>query len=140
MDLATIRSDGSDLKRITNGGGYTYASFSPDGLSIVHRRVQGGRSQIYLMDADASNARNLSGESALDGWPAWSPDANRIVFSRRVKEAFQIFVMNRDASAVRQLTDAQGEFTNPRWSPAGRQILASRRLRNITLILFPAPK
>jgi TolB protein len=113
MDLAAIGTDGSDLKRITKGGGYTYASFSPDGLSILHRRVQGERSQIYVMDADGSNARNLSGASTLDGWPAWSPDGRRIVFSRKIKGGFQIFVMNRDGSSVRQLTDAHGDFTKP---------------------------
>jgi TolB protein len=139
MDLATIRPDGSDLKRITNGGGYTYASFSPDGMSILHRRVQGERSQIFLMNADGSADHNLSGESTLDGWPAWSPDGKRIVFCRRVKETFQIFVMNRDGSGVRQLTDAQGEFTNPRWSPDGAHILCTRRLGDIILITFAAP-
>src|ERR1051325_7993436 len=45
MDLATIRVDSTDLKRMTNGGGYTYASFSPDGSSILHRRVDGAKSR-----------------------------------------------------------------------------------------------
>lgn len=139
MDLATIRPDGSDLKRITTGGGYTYASFSPDGMSILHRRVRGELSQIFLMNADGSNDHNLSGESKLDGWPAWSSDGKRVVFSRRVNEAFQLFVMNRDGSGARQLTDAVGEYTNPRWSPDGTKILCSRRLGDINLIVLPAP-
>src|SRR5262249_28608903 len=44
MDLATIRPDGTDLKQITTGGGFTYASFSPDGMWIVHRRINGALS------------------------------------------------------------------------------------------------
>jgi TolB protein len=140
MDLATIRPDGTDLKRVTTGGGYTYASFSPDGTSILHRRIQGELSQIFVMKADASSNHNVSGESKLDGWPAWSSDGKRIIFSRRVKDAFQLFVMNRDGSGARQLTDAIGEFTNPRWSPDGRRILCTRRLGNINLITFAAPK
>jgi len=140
MDLATIRPDGTDLKRITTGGGYTYASFSPDGMSILHRRVEGELSQIFVMKADASDDRNVSGESKLDGWPAWSPDGKRIIFSRRINDRFQIFVMNRDGSGARQLTDATGEFTNPRWSPDGTKILCGRRLGDINLIVFPAPK
>jgi Tol biopolymer transport system component len=139
MDLATIRPDGSDLKRVTKGGGYTYASFSPDGMSILHRRIQGALSQIFVMKANGSEDHNLSGESTLDGWPAWSADGRRIVFSRRIKDAFQLFVMNRDGSGVRQLTDANGEFTNPRWSPDGKTILCTRRLGDIHLIMFAAP-
>jgi TolB protein len=140
MDLATIRRDGSDLKRITNGGGFTYASYSPDGMSILHRRINGAFSQIFVMKADGSDDHNISGEGNIDGWPAWSSDGKRVVFSRRVKDSFQLFVMNRDGSNVRQLTDAAGEFVNPRWSPDGTKILCSRRLGDMTLVIFPAPK
>jgi TolB protein len=139
MELATIRPDGTDLRRITHGGGYTYASFSPDGMSILHRRQRGEVSQIFLMNADGSGDHNLSGVSSTDGWPAWSPNGKRIVFSRHVENGFQIFVMNRDGSGVRQLTDAAGEFTNPRWSPDGKKILCGRRLGGISLALFDAP-
>ena len=125
MDLATIRPDGTNLKRITTGGGYTYASFSSDGISILHRRVRGELSQILVMNADGSNDRNISGESKLDGWPAWSSDGKRVIFSRRVNDRFQLFVMGCDGSGARPLTDtAMGEFTNPRWSPDQRFFVA----------------
>lgn len=139
MDLATVRPDGNDLTRITHGGGYTYASYSPDGKSILHRRQQGEVSQVFLMNADGSGDHNLSGTSTLDGWPSWSPDGKRIVFSRHGQNGFQIFVMNRDGSGVRQLTDAIGEFVNPRWSPDGTKILCGRRLGGISLVVFQAP-
>jgi len=140
MDLATVRIDGTELKRLTNGGGYTYASFSPDGSSILHRRVDGAKSQIFVMKADATNDHNISGQNTLDGWPAWSNDGKRVVFSRRVNDRFQLFVMNRDGSSVTQLTDAAGEFVNPRWSPDGTKIMCARRLGDMNLVIFPAPK
>jgi Tol biopolymer transport system component len=140
MDLATVRVDGTDLKRLTNGGGYTYASFSPDGSSILHRRVDGAKSQIFVMNADATNDHNISGENTLDGWPAWSNDGKRVVFSRRVNDRFQLFMMNRDGSGVMQLTDATGEFVNPRWSPDGKKIMCARRLGDMNVVIFPAPK
>jgi len=139
MDLATIRTDGSELKRLTSGGGYTYASFAPDGLSILHRKVEGAKSQIFVMNADATNDHNISSENALDGWPAWSNDGKRVVFSRRVNDRFQLFVMNRDGTGVTQLTDAAGEFVNPRWSPDGTKIMCARRLGDMNIVIFPAP-
>jgi len=139
IDLATIRPDGNDLQRITRGGGYTYASFSPDGRFVLHRRQQGEVSQVFLMNADGTGDHNLSGASTADGWPSWSPDGTRIVFSRHGEKGFQIFVMNRDGSGVHQLTDAAGEFTNPRWSPDGKKILCGRRLGGTSLTMFDAP-
>jgi Tol biopolymer transport system component len=139
IDLATIRPDGTGLQRITHGGGYTYASFSPDGKWILHRRQKGEISQVFLMSADGSGDRNLSGSSSADGWPSWSPDGRRIVFSRHLANGFQIFLMNSDGSGVRQLTDAAGEFVNPRWSPDGAKILCGRRLGGINLVMFDAP-
>jgi TolB protein len=140
MDLATIRVDGTELKRLTNGGGYTYASFSPDGLSILHRRVDGAKSQIFVMNGDATNDHNISGENTLDGWPAWSNDGKRVVFSRRMNDRLQLFVMNRDGSGLMQLTDAAGEFVNPHWSPDGTKIMCARRLGDMNVVIFPAPK
>jgi Tol biopolymer transport system component len=139
MDLATMRIDGTESKRLTNAGGYTYASFSPDGSSILHRRVDGAKSQIFVMNADATNNHNISGENTLDGWPAWSNDGKRVVFSRRVNDRFQLFVMNRDGGGVMQLTDAAGEFVNPRWSPDGTRMMCVRRLGNMNVVIFPAP-
>jgi TolB protein len=140
MDLATMRADGSDLRRLTKGGGYTYASYSPDGRWIVHRHQEGKTSTISVMTAEGKDDRNLSGASTLDGWPAWSSDGKRVVFSRNVEGRFQLFVMNRDGTDVRQLTDAPGEFTNARWSPNGLKILCGRRLGGVSLVLFDAPK
>ena len=139
MDLATVRIDGTELKRLTNGGGFTYASFSPDGSSILHRRVDGAKSQIFVINTDTTNDHNISGDSTLDGWPAWSNDGKRVVFSRRVNDRFQLFMMNRDGSGVMQLTDAAGEFVNPRWSPDGTKIMCARRLGDMNLVIFPAP-
>ena len=140
MDLATVRIDGMELKRLTNDGGYTYASFSPDGSSILHRRVDGAKSQIFVMNADATNDHNISGDNTLDGWPAWSNDGKRVLFSRRVNDRFQVFVMNRDGTGAMQLTDAAGEFVNPHWSPDGKKILCARRLGDMNLVIFPASK
>src|SRR5207245_3091404 len=131
MDLATIRIDGTELKRLTNGGGYTYASFSPDGSSILHRRVDGAKSQIFVMNADATNDHTISAENTLDGWPAWSNDGKRVVFSRRVNDRFQLFVMNRDGGGVMQLTDAAGELVNYRWWADGTKMRCASGLGEI---------
>lgn len=84
MDLATIRPDGTDLRRVTRGGGYTYESFWPGDRFILYRRQRGELSQVFLMKSDGSEDHNLSGAFIADGRPSWSPDGQKILFSRRL--------------------------------------------------------
>ncbi|MBS1718224.1 MAG: PD40 domain-containing protein [Armatimonadetes bacterium] len=139
IDLASVNRDGSGWKRITTGGGYTYAFYSPDGKYILHRRPVGEKTQIWLMNADGSGDHNISGDETQDGWPSWAPDGKRICFVRRINGKLCICAMNRDGSGFIQLTDVLRDSTNPRWSPDGKQILFSRRMGSIFLSVIPAP-
>jgi TolB protein len=139
MDLAVVRPDGEGLRRITTSGGCTYASYSPDGRFILHRRIRGADSRIAVVNADGTGDHDPSRDSGEDGWPSWSPDGKRVVFARHVGEDFEIFVMNADGGDVRQLTAAKGRFTNPRWSPDAKTILCSRGLGSMSLVVFAAP-
>jgi TolB protein len=136
MDLATVAIDGSDLRRLTSGGGVTYASYSPDGRSIVHRHIVGPRSTIAIMNADGTGDHDVTG--GVDGWPSWSPDGERIAFARAARGTMQIFTVRRDGSDLVQITDEDGRFTNPRYTPDGKTILCARRLGDMTLVSFPA--
>ncbi|SVB87529.1 uncharacterized protein METZ01_LOCUS240383, partial [marine metagenome] len=47
---------------------------------IVFTSSRDGNKEIYVMDADGSNATNLSNNAAVDENPSWSADGNKIVF------------------------------------------------------------
>ena len=82
-------------------------------------------SEIYLMDADGTNARRLTDNQDGDGLPAISPDGTRIVFdSNRLRAADQpantqhLFLMNIDGSGQTPLTWG----SSASWSPDGKRI------------------
>jgi TolB protein len=84
---------------------------------------------IWVMDADGSNPRNVTNYEAGDQEPAWSPDGQQIAFSsnragRIAGQAYamDIFVMNADGSDPGNLTDSTSYDTYPAWSPDGRHI------------------
>ena len=73
IDIATRK-----VTTLIAGGVNTYPVWSPDGKKLVFRRMIGEtNSEVFVANADGSDARNLTNDPAFDGWPAWSPDGRR---------------------------------------------------------------
>ena len=90
-------------------------------------------SEIYIMDVDGNNPRNLTNNPKTDTNPSWSPDKQQIVFQRSSnakgggedkKEVGNndIYVMDKEGKNLRQLTDHPSDDRHPTWSPDGKQI------------------
>lgn len=132
-DLAPPRKNDADIqvidmatRRITTlitGGVNTYPSWSPDGKQIAFRRMLGEmNSEVFIANADGSNARNLTNHQAFDGWPSWSPDGKTIAFASNRNANYQIFLMNADGSNVRLLANTEGRATAPQWGRDGLRV------------------
>ena len=143
IDLCSQPLAGGEPTCYTAGGINTYASWSPDGSTILYRRSRGeGRSQIALLRPGRDPVPLTPGD-AFDGWPSWSPDGSRILFASDRTGEFQVHVMNADGSGVRRLVAQPGRYTNPRWSPAGGSILFTGRRPgdgDVELLAIPAPE
>jgi WD40-like Beta Propeller Repeat len=106
----------------------TYAvfssTFSPDGSQILFDAGTEDQYDIFVMDADGSNVRQIT-DTGTDYNPSWSPDGSEIVFTRlEAASESDIFVMDANGSSVHRLTDDDGSFTNlnPQFSPDGTRI------------------
>ena len=88
------------------------------------------RWEVFLIDADGRNPRNLTNHFAMDGNPTWSADGRQIAFVRRIdknRERFEIdmgvYVMNADGDNVHRLTPSSVRASEPDWSPDGMKIV-----------------
>lgn len=87
---------------------------------------------IYVVEPDGSNLRNLSSHPAHDTMPAWSPDGKQIAFiSNRDGDAprfqWDVFVMNADGTGVRNVSRTPGaNERTPDWSPDGSKLVFER--------------
>ena len=87
---------------------------------IVFTSNRDGDWDIYVMDADGGNVRQLTDHPASDGSPDWSPDGSRIAFDSTRDGDWDIYVMDADGGNVRQLTDDPAFSRSdgyPAWSP-----------------------
>jgi Tol biopolymer transport system component len=120
--IAVAKSNGTQLKRLTNGSEANPA-WSRDGTRIAFSSFRDGNWEIYVMDADGQNpARLTQSPSDLDRNPAWSPDGTRIAYSSHRDTNNDIYVMNADGSNSVRLTDNPANDSEPAWSPDGTKI------------------
>jgi len=94
--------------------------WSPSGSLIA---FDGYLGDIYVMNPDASNRRQLTINPAADEEPTWSPDGTQIVFNSDRDGNNEIYVMNSsDGSNQIRLTNNPASDKHPVWSPDGTTI------------------
>jgi TolB protein len=79
-------------------------------------------SEVFIANADGSDARNLTNDPAFDGWPAWSPDGSKIAFASNRRGSYEIYIMNPDGSGVQKVANNEGRGTAPQWTKDGKSI------------------
>ena len=93
----------------------------PDGR-ILYSDFAAGIADLFLVNADGSNARQLTSDASLNGFPAASPDGRFIVFVSNRTGAPHIWRMDSNGTNLKQITNGIAEI-NPVVSPDGQWIV-----------------
>ena len=129
-EIYLMNADGSNPINLTHTPDRAdgISSWSPDGQQIAFTSATLfnddilANSDIFVMDANGANPRNLTNHDAQDQVPDWSPDGNRIAFSSNRDRNWEIYVMNADGANLIKLTNHPARDGRPNWSPDGQQI------------------
>jgi Tol biopolymer transport system component len=123
-DVFVINADGTGKIQLTEHPAEDFDPvWSPDGTHIAFRSHRDGDEEVYLMNADGSDQRNLSNApNHGDYSPAWSPNGEWIAFMSNRAGNNNIWVIRPDGSDLRQVTDIPGISEYPTWAPDGSQI------------------
>ena len=105
--------------------GFRDPAWPPDGRQIAFTIRQERQRDIYVVNADGNQLRQLTKHRAEDHAPAWSPDGRQIAFYSNRNGGDGIHLMDADGSNLRRLTNGGEDF--PSWSPTGSHIAVQIR-------------
>jgi tricorn protease len=116
--------DGSNVRRLTNGGHEGKPIFSPDGSQVAFTGDYDGTRGVYVVSAAGGEPRRLTYHPADIGVAGWTPDGKRVVFAS-ARAAFangvvQLFSVPIEGGPASQLPFARGSEAS--FSPDGARI------------------
>jgi len=87
-----------------------------------------GHKEIWVMDYDGSNQRQLTHQASISLSPRISPDGSRLAFSSLTKSGWDILMYSTELDRVVSFPRFGGTNLAPSWSPDGTKLaLASSR-------------
>jgi len=122
-NLWILRLDTNEIVRATDFTLPSYADqpcWSPARQEIVFTSNRaGGAPDLWLLNLETNEQRQLTSDPGIDWMPTFSPDGNQIAFVSDRSGTDSIWLMNRDGSGARKLVD---NAWDPAWSPDGASI------------------
>lgn len=118
--LWRMRPDGKNPRPLTDRDDID-PTWSPDGSMIAFASSRNGARQLFVMNSDGTDIRQVTDLDNMGGRSTWSPDGTRLAFYRGPAGDHDIYIINADGTGLVQLTDG-GDNLGPSWSPDGNWI------------------
>lgn len=120
-----IAPAGDETKAIqltsANGDGFDGLSFTPSGR-IIYSAFANGQQNLWLIDSDGRNARQLTNTAGINRTPVVSPDGKYVVFSSNRSGATHLWRIDIDGSRPLELTRGVSD-ANPQITPDGKSVV-----------------
>src|SRR5579859_386024 len=105
--IGVMNADGSNSHQLAatdpNYAVASYPIWSPDGKMVVFiARDYKGNGRLYLVNADGSNLRTVSGDPNFSYAPSWSPDSSQVAYISSTVPS-QILIVDANGSVGKQL-------------------------------------
>ncbi|MEP6903473.1 MAG: DPP IV N-terminal domain-containing protein, partial [Actinomycetota bacterium] len=118
-------ADAKQSRQLTFGtaanDGYWGISLMPDGR-IVYTSPRSSNWDLWIMNADGSNQKQLTANAGANVRPSSAPDGRYIFFNSDRNSTSRIWRIDADGGNPKQLTDGEGYQERPIVSPDGKWV------------------
>ena len=117
-----LSTSGDEITTIPDIGNACYMmnqmQWSPDETKIVFIGYFPASSlgDVYVMNSDGSELKNLTNDSIMEGSPFWSPDGNYIYFNATEDGKTNIYRMDMNGNNMIRVTNTGNDFGTA-WQP-----------------------
>ncbi|MEG4304636.1 DPP IV N-terminal domain-containing protein [Microcoleus sp. D3_18a_C4] len=134
-NIYKMNADGSEMTKLTKSAGEYISGgsqlvWSPDRTKIAFLFGAYPKQQIYTINADATNLKNLTNNpqnEVYNGKLLWSPDSSRIAYYYNKPgdssgEQQDIYLLDINRGTAKNLTQKPRNYDELSWSPDGKFI------------------
>ncbi|MFM7113109.1 MAG: hypothetical protein ACKO9Z_08850 [Planctomycetota bacterium] len=123
QEIVSVAKDGKDRKTLSAGGINNWPAYSPDGKRIAFCSSRLGDLDLWVMNADGSEARRVVKLDGMQARPAWSPDGSRLAFTWNRDGRYSIHAARLDGSGLVRLAEGWDRSDYASWHPDGKSII-----------------
>jgi TolB protein len=115
--LFTMKSDGSDVKQISNGpGNHSQPVWSPRGDLIAFSKRAGGTYNLCVINTDGTEERVIDQGYLIEG-AAWSPNGRYIIYTKESSDRKSQLCCADLTGHVKMPIKTPHNASDPAWSP-----------------------
>jgi len=98
-------------------------AYSPDGKNILFSSNRSGNLDIWILNRESGELRQITDDDAEDWDPAFSADGRSILWSSNRSGHLEIWIADADGSAARQLSNDGEDAENPTQTGDGEWVV-----------------
>ena len=106
------------------------------GTRLAYVSRVGRFKELFVMDIDGSNARQLTRDNGLALSPSWSPRGDRLVYTSYRTRKPDLYYISPEGGSPRQITERPGLEIGAKFSPDGGKLITSASISGVSKIVL----